>query len=179
MKLRLLSLLAVLLLAGCSAVRYGERQPTPASGAPVTAIEVSPAVKAECEQVYAAVYPIPGILIERYLGTFWDEIVERDVTGCMIVISGAWSELADKPSPEMLIFQFLTDAGWHQEVQYSADGPDGTIFALSKGGALCIVRGWWDGGDDTDSTYVGSDVYQIIVRCVEFDGTWGRTEPQD
>jgi hypothetical protein len=47
-----------------------------------------------------------------------------------------------------------------------ADGPDGTVFGFSKDGVLCVVRGRWDGGDDADSTYVPSEVYQVMVRCV-------------
>ena len=124
-------------------------------------------MRAACGQIYSAVLGTPGTIIERLEGTFGDEVVHLDITGCMIIISGAWNELAGKQSPVDLIFQFLTDQGWEQQPQYSADGPDGTLYALCKDEVLCLVSGQWDGGDDADTTYVPSDVYQVIVCCVQ------------
>ena len=138
------------------------------SGAPVD--PQSPATRDACEQIYSAVLPIPGTEVDRYVGTFYDDYLERDLTGCMIVISGSWGELAGRSNPGDSIYELLSDQGWVQEPQYSADGPDGTFFALSKGDIWCFIRGQWDGGDDADSTYVPSDVYQFIICCSRFEG---------
>jgi len=130
----------------------------------------SAAARAACEQIYYAVLPIPGTAVDRYEGIFYADYLERDLTGCMIVISGAWSELDGRSNPGDSIYKLLSDQGWVQEPQYSADGPDGTFFALSKGDIWCFIRGQWDGGDDADSTYVPSDVYQFVVCCAKFEG---------
>jgi hypothetical protein len=120
-----------------------------------------------CDSVYDTILTIPQIIVSRIEGTFKDDVIQRELTGCIIVISGSWKELSGKASPGDLIFKFLSEKGWMEEVKYSADGPDGTSFALSKDEILCSVRGQWDSGDDADSTYVASDIYQFIVKCAE------------
>ncbi len=67
------------------------------------------------------------------------------------------------------MFVYLSDRDWTQRTAYSSDGPDGTSFSFCKDDVMCIVRGRWDGGDDADSTYVPSDVYQIIVYCATIE----------
>jgi hypothetical protein len=126
-------------------------------------------VRVTCDQIYSAVLPIPGTDVDRRDGTFYDDYLERDLTGCMIVVSGSWGELGARSNPGDSIYKLLSDRGWKQEPQYSADGPDGTFFALSKGDVWCFVRGEWDGGDDADSTYVASDVYQFVICCARFE----------
>jgi len=37
---------------------------------------------------------------------------------------------------------------------YMADGPDGTTLGLKSRTVFCLIEGKWDGGDDTDTTYV-------------------------
>ena len=178
MRIWLFLLVFVLLLTGSSEAHCGQSQSSPTSNEPASTIQLSSTVRAACKQIYLAVLGTPGTIIETLEGTFRDEVVHRDITGCMIIISGAWSELAGKQSPVDLIFQFLTDQGWQQQPQYSADGPDGTLYALCKDEVLCLVRGQWDGGDDADTTYVPSDVYQVIVYCVQF-GECGRDVTND
>jgi len=82
----------------------------------------------------------------------------------MLVISGSWRELGDRHDPAGLIFETRTAEGWLQGIA-GGDGPDGTFYILVKGNIICLVRGQWDGGDDSDSTYVPSDVYQVVVIC--------------
>jgi hypothetical protein len=47
----------------------------------------------------------------------------------------------------------------------SADGPDGTVQGVHRGGVTCLLEGRWDGGDDSDSTYVPSDTIEVRVAC--------------
>lgn len=49
--------------------------------------------------------------------------------------------------------------------QYSADGPDGEVFGYAGHGRLCVIRGSWDGGDDSDSTYVPAPGYELRIFC--------------
>jgi len=179
--MRVVSVLAVLALLVGSGVPGHCRGPevllaadAPA-GAPGASPTLSP-VDAACELVYSTVLPTPGTIVERFGGVLGGEPVPLDAAGSKaarpdaagwtLVISGSWEELGDAPSPDGAIFELLTGKGWLELPEHSADGPDGTRFALSSGGVICSVWGRWDGGDDTDSTYVASDVYQVIVRLM-------------
>lgn len=55
--------------------------------------------------------------------------------------------------------------GW-RNAPYAADGPDGTMFGLFRAPELCVVAGRWDGGDDTDTTYVPRRGDELTVKCV-------------
>ena len=46
-----------------------------------------------------------------------------------------------------------------------ADGPDGTSFTAIKMNVFCVVEGHWDGGDDSDPSYVPSTRYEVVVKC--------------
>lgn len=58
------------------------------------------------------------------------------------------------PCPAELIESALWARGWVAHHGYDADGPDGTAFGLLAHDYFCLVEGSWDGGDDSDSTYV-------------------------
>jgi hypothetical protein len=60
----------------------------------------------------------------------------------------------------------LEAAGWVRDDVYDADGPDGTHFVLVCLEALCDVDASWDGGDDSDSTYVSAPGERVELRCV-------------
>lgn len=123
-----------------------------------------------CERIHRAVLALPGTTVEMREGTHYDERLRRDLAGCTVFVSGTWSELGSRSNPGDSVYKLLSDEGWRDEPRYSADGPDGTAFALSKDGVWCFVRGEWDGGDDADSTYVASDVYQFAFFCARFEG---------
>lgn len=55
--------------------------------------------------------------------------------------------------------------GWSDRTMISADGPDGTVQGVHRGGVTCLLEGRWDGGDDSDSTYVPSDTIEVRVAC--------------
>jgi ketosteroid isomerase-like protein len=141
----------------------GSDDPSPAGSA-----GLPPEAREACEAIYRAVLALPGTAVDRREGTYYDENIERDLTGCIIDVSGVWSELGGRASPGDTVYQLLASQGWRQEPRYSVDGPDGTFFALSKGEIWCFVRGQWDGGDDADSEYVPGDVYQFFVCVARF-----------
>jgi len=60
----------------------------------------------------------------------------------------------------------LGAAGWAEDYTYSADGPGGTVFAYVCREALCWVQASWDGGDDSDSTYVPAPGVSVYLVCV-------------
>lgn len=38
----------------------------------------------------------------------------------------------------------------------------------ARGNVACLVRGQWDGADDSDSTYVPEPGYEIELTCFPF-----------
>jgi len=60
----------------------------------------------------------------------------------------------------------LSAAGWSDNAYYGADGTDGTVFAHCCREAICRVQAQWDGGDDSDSTYVADPGFSLEVVCV-------------
>lgn len=167
---RLFLIVLMLLVAGYADSPCRESKPSPVSGVSGMEKQQPLTEHSACRQIYQLALVLPGTLIDRYEGTFHDECTRSDLTGCMLIISGSWRDLAGRSSPGDSIFEFLSTRGWEQELRYSADGPDGTFFALSKDGIRCFVRGQWDGGDITDDTYVPGDAYQFVVCCARFDG---------
>lgn len=67
-------------------------------------------------------------------------------------------------APMQPIEQWLTGHGWVY-AHYSADGPDGEVFGYAGHGRLCVVRGSWDGGDDSDTTVVPRPGYDLSIAC--------------
>ncbi|HEU4726049.1 MAG TPA: hypothetical protein VFU59_12255 [Candidatus Eisenbacteria bacterium] len=57
-------------------------------------------------------------------------------------------------------------AGWTAHHAYMADGPDGSAMGFVSQHHFCVVEGRWDGGDDSDSTYVPDPGCEILVICV-------------
>ena len=127
--------------------------------------DLSQTLQDVCELIYSKILGTPGAFIEKIEGSFYDDYLQKYIHGCMFLISGTWSQLGKNPSPIDQISDLLTKEGWSQNYEYSADDPDGTTFSLIKDGNWCIVHGRWDCGDDSDSTYVPLDNYQVIVLC--------------
>lgn len=60
----------------------------------------------------------------------------------------------------------LTAAGWAPHSGYSADGTDGTVMGFETAKYVCILEGRWDGGDDSDTTYVPAPGCEMTATCV-------------
>ncbi len=63
------------------------------------------------------------------------------------------------------VLRGFTARGWSDRTMIAADGPDGTVQGVHRGGVTCLLEGRWDGGDDSDSTYVPSDTIEVRVAC--------------
>lgn len=68
--------------------------------------------------------------------------------------------------PDTRVEDALQAAGWAPAYGYSADGTDGTVMGFVTKRFLCVVEGRWDGGDDSDSTYVPPPGCELTVTCV-------------
>ena len=68
-------------------------------------------------------------------------------------------------APVETLVEAMQAHGWRALLEYQADGPDGSLMGLILGPTLCVVRGAWDGGDDSDTTYVPVPGYDLDVSC--------------
>ena len=108
---------------------------------------------------------MPGVKVEHTDGPFPDHRSGKEADGAGLTIHGKFGPLNGKPDPTAVAHQKLQDAGWQEDIEYSADGPDGTTFAMRKDGILCFVEGRWDGGDGSDPSYVPPDDYTVTIQC--------------
>ena len=60
----------------------------------------------------------------------------------------------------------LRQAGWTIDDRYDADGTDGTVFVLLCREAMVEIDARWEGGDDSDTTYVPPPGQSLTLRCV-------------
>lgn len=163
---RSLRLGLVVALAACT------REPAPEGGAPVarglpaaTATVVDTAgLLQRCEPIEASLRRLPGLIVSQpgttTLASAWAGAEAR--SACRLAANGHFvGRYASMDS----LFRWLRAAGWGANTTYSADGPDGTVAGMHRSGVTCILEGHWDGGDDSDSTYVPSDTLDIVGTC--------------
>jgi len=104
----------------------------------------------------------PEVRISRETIRFGYRFVADSTTGLSVHVV-----VADTSScPVEFLEAALAAAGWAPTYDYSADGPDGTVMGYVTGRYLCIVEGRWDGGDDSDSTYVPDPGCEVTATCV-------------
>lgn len=110
---------------------------------------------------------VPGLIVSATDSLVHDDRAGRTEAGCQVRMTGQVSAFRGTTSPDELLWQVLTDRGWTEDLGYTADGPDGSSYALVKGSSVCLVRASWDGGDQTDSSYVPEDGYELVFGCFE------------
>jgi len=171
--MRRAALVLILLLAGCGRAPKQESSavavPTPVPGstnAPKVEIEgnewVTGEPTADPSSIEAVRDTIAGIL--------WGQLTPGDTALHLSTERGGFKYwyAADSAAgwvvryvvndtsacPVETIEHMLFKSGWTYADGYSADGPDGTVLGLKSRKFLCIIEGRWEGGDDSDSTYV-------------------------
>jgi hypothetical protein len=101
--------------------------------------------------------------------TYENEFVRARRTGCELIARGTFNVTSTDSTGSRDIGGSLADglsgAGWVDIPRYTADGPDGSIFGMRSRETVCIIRGSWDGGDDSDSTYVPSPEWEFVAHC--------------
>ncbi len=68
--------------------------------------------------------------------------------------------------PSTALQQALVAAGWVEDYGYGADGTDGEDMGYVCRQFLCVVEAQWDGGDDSDTTYVPLPGCKVTATCV-------------
>lgn len=131
------------------------------SGSFAHADEVSDA----CNYVSRQVSTFKGGIYRQAAETFEDE--GKIYKGCVVIVVGDRNKVpgrfppADSPYPKP--GSAAAKAGWKADRE--ADGPDGTLYRISRGNIFCLVSGSWDGGDASDPKEVPSPLFLINARC--------------
>jgi len=68
--------------------------------------------------------------------------------------------------PNDVVGDALVKRGWVPNYAYGADGPDGSDMGYVTAKYLCVIVAQWDGGDDTDTTYVPAPGCEVRITCV-------------
>ena len=135
------------------------------SSAPETASAQE--VAQACESIAQVIADVPSLVLSATDSLVHDDRTGRIEAGCQFRLTGQVSAFRGTTSPDDLLRQVLTAQGWKEDLGYTADGPDGSAYALVKGTTMCLVRASWDGGDPTDSSYVPEDGYELVFGCFE------------
>ena len=112
---------------------------------------------------------LPGAKVERIDGPFPDHRTGKEADGAGLKVVGTFGALHGGSDPTEVTHKKLQQFGWQEDIEYSADGPDGTTFAMRKDGILCFVEGRWNGGDGSDPSYVPPDDYTVTIQCTRAD----------
>jgi hypothetical protein len=122
---------------------------------------------AACDTVAQVVADIPSVSTTQIDTSVVDHRIGRTAPGCRVQVTGSRSAFGERDSPDERLRNELASRGWTEDFAYGADGPDGTAFALVTGSVLCMFEAAWDGGDDSDPSYVPDDGYRLIAWCME------------
>jgi hypothetical protein len=60
----------------------------------------------------------------------------------------------------------VQNAGWAQANGYAADGADGGDLGFVTHKFFCLIEGKWDGGDESDTTYVPAPGCTVTATIV-------------
>jgi hypothetical protein len=140
-----------------------------------------PSVRIACDSVWTLTQRVLGVPVSRT-----DSTVDMDFglgrrAGCLLNAGGNSAPMppSEPPNPSSGTQEQLTSsgrlgdalqqAGWAYLPQYQADGCDGESQGYRSRESLCIVHWSWHGGDDSDSTYVPSDAWDLEVACARWE----------
>lgn len=124
------------------------------------------AVLAACQGIaaLAADAGLGGVAVAS--GEVTDPFIRHTATGCRVTGTGKTGDFPPDAWPDAVARRELPAAGWAEDLQRGADGPDGTSFGLTRAGVLCVVSASWDGGDDADPAYVPDERYGFRAACM-------------
>lgn len=119
---------------------------------------------------------MPAISLQWISAIRFDSVWYGDTTrwACQVVAAG---HTKDSWASVDTLVRLFTGRGWSDRTMISADGPDGTSQGVHHAGVTCLVQGRWDGGDDSDTTYVPSDTIEVRLACTRTIKTDTLMEP--
>ncbi len=107
---------------------------------------------------------VPGVALHWSAAVPFDSLWHGATNRWACRLSAA-GHAAPSYEPVDSIMRWFGERGWLDRTLISADGPDGTVQGVRRATVTCLVEGRWDGGDDTDSTYVPSDTIEVHIAC--------------
>jgi hypothetical protein len=118
----------------------------------------------------ASTAPEDSALVTRVDTVLAPPLGERRVLSCVVRVwlphglqgSRALAGAGDDRVPPAL---GNAEGEWRRLLRYDADGPDGNLSGYQRAHVRCTVAQGWDGGDDSDSTYVPGDWYRQELTC--------------
>lgn len=155
---------ALLLTAACSGARGPEAARHDDAAAVLADPRVDPLAQAACLVGDSALRRIPGTVLRWSAAVPFDSLWHAGGSrwACRLAVIG---RVPPQFEPVDSLLRWLKLRGWVDRTVLSADGPDGTIQGVHRGGVTCLIEGRWDGGDDSDSTYVPSDIMEVHFGC--------------
>lgn len=156
----------IVLAAGCTAAGPGLTRAGP--GAPRDSLrraDLPPTVWAVRDTIDRMLSSHRGMTVVRLSGRFEGPFGDS-ITSCRLLVHGTFSPKPPYNDAIKLIERYFERAGWTSDGECAADGPDGTLWGVRRGGVRCLVDGRWEGGDDSDTTYVPRPEYDVTVDCL-------------
>ena len=154
----------VLLVAGLGLLACGGAKPTPAvtsgSAAVRPAATVPEEVRAACDLAVQS-WQRDSAEVRRVDTLLVPPLGERAVSVCLV--RATQEHVKGRPAGQGA--SFGEGGGWVHLLRYTADGPDGNLSGFQRGTVRCGVANSWDGGDDSDSTYVPEDWFVEEITC--------------
>lgn len=119
-----------------------------------------------CDLAAQILSDFPSASMIRSEGEVEDYRTGRTGQGCRVEMKGSAAAFRETGEPDVALREKFAGSSWTEDYAYAADGPDGSAFAFRNGPVLCVFRAHWDGGDDSDPTYVPDDRYDVEVDCM-------------
>jgi hypothetical protein len=130
-------------------------------------------IETTCRDVRQRLAGVPGATVRPGPSSFVDPRFGCTRRGCVVELKGSFGALGERPSPDLWLGDYLEEKGWSRTLSHSADGPEGTTYALHQPGALCIVQGTWNHWDEDGESHT-DDAYGLTLSC----GGAERTAPR-
>lgn len=118
-----------------------------------------------CADVVRILAAFPTLAVNRAQGEVRNHRTGEVGLGCRVEMKGSAAAFRESGAPDIGLRERFAGLGWSEDYEYAADGPDGSVFAFRRGSVLCLFRAQWDGGDDSDPSYVPDDRYDMEVEC--------------
>ena len=171
--MRILSLLTALSIAACAGTDAKKETGKDAELATSTSAQVPAEVQAVCTAV-ATFWGQRGAQVRSADSLLVPPLGDSSVAACVVQATkphrrgsttggpAAGNDAGQDTVPALVA---STKPRWVSLLPYSADGPDGNLVGYQRDAVRCTVANSWDGGDDSDSTYVPEDWFKEETSC--------------
>ena len=118
-------------------------------------------VRQACDRVGAYWARHPGAVLHTFDSTVTLPRSRSTTDACWVAVR--IEDDVERSAGELRV-PFIS-AGWARLWEFQADGPDGSSAVFQLVPVRCLVEERWDGGDDSDSTYVPARWFEQRVAC--------------